>query len=79
MLALKPSLDAVVEAIFSCMDTDQNGTVDLNEFKAFLKAEQNKNHQALLVRAMRQDKKQMSLDEFRAFFAELIRYNYTED
>lgn len=75
MLTLKPSLDEKVKVIFDLMDTDHNGSVDINEFKVFLREEKNKNTQAMLVRAMRQDKKQMSLDEFRSFFAENIRYN----
>lgn len=73
MLALNASLDEKLSTIFKMMDTDGNGTVDTEEFTAFLKKEQNKTTQALLVRSMDNDKKQLSLDEFRAFFAELIR------
>lgn len=79
MLALNASLDEKVNTIFKMMDTDGNGTVDTQEFTSFLKKEQNKTTQALLVRSMGNDKKQLSLDEFRAFFAELIRKDiYTE-
>ena len=76
---MKPSLDEKLKKIFEMMDTDGNGTVDAQEFTAFLKKEQNKATQALLVRSMRNDTKLMSLDEFRAFFADLIkRQDYTE-
>ena len=76
---MKPSLDEKLKKIFEMMDTDGNGTVDGQEFTAFLKKEQNKATQALLVRSMRNESKLMSLDEFRAFFADLIkRQDYTE-
>ena len=70
---MKPSLDEKLKKIFEMMDTDGNGTVDGQEFTAFLKKEQNKATQALLVRSMRNESKLMSLDEFRAFFADLIK------
>ena len=60
------------------MDLDQNGAVDMQEFKAFLLAEKNKNTQTMLVSAMRQDKKNMTLDEFRSFFLGLLRIKYSE-
>ena len=79
LLALNPGLDEKLRQIFELMDTDGNGTVDAHEFKAFLKKGQNKTTQALLVRTMNNDKQQMNLDEFRSFFAELLRRaDYTE-
>ena len=78
--SLTPSLDEKVSKIFDIMDADGNGTVEMLELKTFLKAEKNKNYQALLVGAMRQDKKEMSLDEFRSFIMQLQRSKkYTDE
>ena len=55
MLALSQGLDGTLLKIFELMDTDGNGTVDAQEFKTFLRKQQNKTTQALLVRTMNND------------------------
>ena len=80
MLAMKAEIDERLQKIFLMMDTDGNGTIDAEEFTEFIRKVKNKQNHALLVRSARDDlSKPMSIDEFRSFFAELLRnQDYTE-